>query len=109
MESERDRKIRERAYELWVQGGRSEGSSEQHWLKAEQEFAAGSESPVAETSGAGATAEKAAPVKKTTRARPAASTVETAPKPAAAPSAAKRAPAKSGTKGDTPKAASTKR
>jgi hypothetical protein len=107
MESERDRKIRERAYELWVQGGQSEGSSEQHWLQAEQEFGAGSESPLAGSAGAGATAEKAAPVKKTTRARSAAPSSEAAPKPAAA--AAKRATTKSGTKGETPKAVSTKR
>jgi hypothetical protein len=106
MESERDRKIRERAYELWVQGGRSEGSSEQHWFQAEQEFGAGSESPLAEPAGAGATAQKAAPVKKTTRARSAAPSSEAAPKPAAA---AKRAATKSVTKGETPKAASPKR
>lgn len=106
MESERDRKIRERAYELWVQGGRSEGSSEQHWFQAEQEFGAGSESPLAESGATGATAGKAAPVKKTTRARSAAPSSEATPKPAAP---AKRAPTKSGTKGETPKAASTKR
>lgn len=43
MASERDRKIRERAYELWEQGGRQDGSSEAHWHQAVTEFAGGSE------------------------------------------------------------------
>lgn len=43
MESERDRKIRQRAYELWEQGGRLEGRADEHWSTAEAEFAGGSE------------------------------------------------------------------
>ena len=42
MESEQDRKIRERAYELWEQGGRREGQSHEHWSQAEAEHAGGS-------------------------------------------------------------------
>jgi hypothetical protein len=109
MESEKDRKIRERAYELWVQGGRSEGSSEQHWFQAEQEYAAGSESPDA-SAPAGSTAETVAtPVKKTTRARSAASAGEAAPKPAAARAGAKRTTSKAGTKSDAAKAVAPER
>jgi hypothetical protein len=47
MESEKDRKIRERAYELWEQSGRPEGQAEQHWRVAEREFSAGDEGPPA--------------------------------------------------------------
>lgn len=51
MESERDRKIRERAYELWIQGGQEHGRSDEHWLRAEQEYAGGRESPAVEGKG----------------------------------------------------------
>jgi uncharacterized membrane protein len=98
MESEKDRKIRERAYELWVQSGRSEGTSEQHWYQAEQEYAAGSESPdtsaAAGSAGAAPTSAKKAP-----RARAASSSASSAAKPVATGASArtptKRQPAKS--------------
>lgn len=31
-------RIRERAYQLWSAGGRTEGHAEQHWLAAEREL-----------------------------------------------------------------------
>ncbi len=43
MESERDRLIREKAYQLWEDGGRRDGAAETHWAEAERSFAAGSE------------------------------------------------------------------
>lgn len=105
MESERDRKIRERAYELWVQGGQASDSAERDWAQAEQEFGAGSESAMAE---AGSTAPK-----KATRAKAGdangtkvAAPKAAAPKAAAKPAAEKPAAAKRGTKAD-PKTAST--
>ena len=33
-------RIERRAYELWVEGGRLEGSALSHWLQAEREFSA---------------------------------------------------------------------
>lgn len=48
MESERDRKVRQRAYELWEQRGRKHGEADDHWREAEAEFAGGSESPMAD-------------------------------------------------------------
>jgi hypothetical protein len=54
MESERDRRIRERAYELWVAGGRQEGGAEQDWERAEREIAGG------QTSVSGSAAKKRA-------------------------------------------------
>ena len=81
MESERDRKIRERAYELWVQGGQRSDSSEQDWRQAEQEFAAGSESPAVEAG---------APVaKKSTRAKASPAAAQPAAAPAEAPKPAR--------------------
>jgi hypothetical protein len=109
MESEKDRKIRERAYELWVQSGRSEGTSEQHWYQAEQEYAAGSESPDTSAAAGSAGADLTSP-KKAPRAR-AASSASSPAKPATAGtgarSATKRQPAKS--KADAGKPASTQR
>lgn len=43
MESDKDRLIREKAYQLWEEGGRLEGAAEAHWAEAERSFAAGSE------------------------------------------------------------------
>jgi hypothetical protein len=108
MESEKDRKIRERAYELWVQGGRSEDSSEQDWLRAEEEFAAGSESPDASAPTGSPAETVVAPLKKTTRARSEASAGKAAPKPAAPRTGAKRTTPKSGIK-DTAKAVGPER
>ena len=36
-ESDRERRIRERAYRLWEEQGRPEGRHEDHWLQASQE------------------------------------------------------------------------
>lgn len=33
---DKDQKIREHAYRLWDQGGRPEGSHEDHWRRAEE-------------------------------------------------------------------------
>ena len=95
MESEKDRKIRERAYELWVQSGRSEGTSEQHWYQAEQEYAAGSESPDASAAAGSADAAPTS-AKKATRGRAASSESSAAkPVPTGASAPTKRQPAKS--------------
>jgi hypothetical protein len=40
MESKRDREIRERAHELWIQGGRRSDTADADWHQAEQEYAA---------------------------------------------------------------------
>jgi hypothetical protein len=37
MESEKHRKIRERAHQLWEEGGRQDGQSERHWAQATAE------------------------------------------------------------------------
>lgn len=47
METERDRLIREKAYELWEQRGRPEGQSDEHWHEAASSFGRGSEDPMA--------------------------------------------------------------
>lgn len=39
MEIERERKIRERAYELWEREGRPEGEERSHWEEAERQVA----------------------------------------------------------------------
>ena len=70
MESERDRKIRERAYELWVQGGRSEDSHERDWLQAEQEHASGAGSESPDVSVTPISAAKKAPKAKPVSAKP---------------------------------------
>ncbi|MDB5592499.1 DUF2934 domain-containing protein, partial [Enterovirga sp.] len=38
MESERERKIRQRAYEIWEESGREEGKADEHWAKAAAEL-----------------------------------------------------------------------
>ena len=37
MNSDTERKVRERAYELWVEGGRPHGKSDDYWVQAERE------------------------------------------------------------------------
>ena len=39
--------IRERAYHLWIEGGRRDGNAESHWLAAQREILAGSLSEIA--------------------------------------------------------------
>jgi hypothetical protein len=115
MESERDRKIRERAYELWVQGGQRSDSAHSDWQQAEQEYAAGSESPDLDTAAAPAKktrakatapAEAAAP--KAPRAAAKGASDEAAPKVAPKPAAAKPSAAKPAAKAGAPKSPSTK-
>lgn len=74
METERRRKVQERAYHLWVESGHRHGQSEQHWLQAEREIeAAGGSATEADT--AAALAQKAptqkAPAQKAPAAKPA--------------------------------------
>ena len=38
MPTERNRKVRERAYGLWVAGGHQDGRSDEHWAQAEREI-----------------------------------------------------------------------
>jgi len=39
MQSDRQARIRERAYHIWVEEGRSEGRHDEHWQRAEREIA----------------------------------------------------------------------
>ncbi len=41
----REERIRERAYELWEQNGRTEGQAEEHWHQARREIGAEDEEP----------------------------------------------------------------
>lgn len=68
MESDRERKIRERAYALWVEGGQSPDSSHRDWLTAEQEVGAAPGSS-AEGPDASSGSEGAKVAKKTVRTR----------------------------------------
>ena len=38
MVSDRNRKIQDRAYEIWVEGGRQDGTSDHNWAQAEHEI-----------------------------------------------------------------------
>jgi DUF2934 family protein len=40
MDSDKEARIRERAYEIWVRDGRPHGRDAEHWQKAEAEIAA---------------------------------------------------------------------
>ena len=40
MDSDKEARIRERAYEIWVREGRPHGKDAEHWQKAEAEIAA---------------------------------------------------------------------
>ena len=40
MDGDRERRIRERAYEIWEREGRPEGREAEHWERAEAEIAA---------------------------------------------------------------------
>jgi Protein of unknown function (DUF2934) len=51
--------IRERAYLLWIEGGRQDGNADSHWLEAQREILAASLSTFARVT----TAEQAKPVK----------------------------------------------
>ena len=85
MTSGKEHTIRERAYELWVEGGRRDGMSEDNWLRAEREHA----------SNGAAQAESPRPAK----AKPAAKAAAPAAKPGGKP-----APKPSTGPGDKPRA-----
>ena len=52
MDDERERRIRERAHEIWEREGRPDGAQEEHWRRASEEIdaedQAGSGSPAEE-------------------------------------------------------------
>lgn len=52
MESDKEARIRERAYEIWVSEGRPHGRDAEHWQKAEAEIA-GEGDAVADRAAAG--------------------------------------------------------
>jgi hypothetical protein len=47
MQADREARIRERAYQIWVAEGRAHGSEEAHWHRAEREIAAAEARPAA--------------------------------------------------------------
>lgn len=69
MPTERNRIVRERAYALWVENGREEGRSDEHWLQAERDVeAAAAGPPAGERRPQKAKAAPAAPAKAVTAA-----------------------------------------
>ncbi len=63
MHLEMEQKIRARAHELWEQGGRMDGRSEEHWWLAEREMARKAEAAPAVVTLAVKTLDKPAPKK----------------------------------------------
>jgi Protein of unknown function (DUF2934) len=53
MQADRQARIRERAYQIWLAEGRIEGRQDEHWRRAEREIAA-------EEAGAGASRSRSA-------------------------------------------------
>ncbi|HVI28050.1 DUF2934 domain-containing protein [Hansschlegelia sp.] len=47
--NDRERRIRETAYQLWEEAGRPEGEEHKHWLEAERRLAAEAGEPAPET------------------------------------------------------------
>jgi hypothetical protein len=45
-----EQEIRERAYQLWIEGGRPDGNADSHWLAAQREVLAASLSTIARVS-----------------------------------------------------------
>src|SRR5260221_12850097 len=60
MDSDKEARIRERAYKIWVRGGRPHGKDAEHWQKAEAEIAAES-GAVADRAAAGSKPRTEAP------------------------------------------------
>ena len=60
MDSDKEGRIRERAYEIWVREGRPHGRDAEHWQKAEAEIAAES-GAVADRAAAGSKPQSEAP------------------------------------------------
>jgi hypothetical protein len=80
MESEKEARIRERAYEIWVREGQPHGRDAEHWQMAEAEITAESEA-VADRAAAGS--------------KPRIETPSPAPAASSAPSAGVAAPLRS--------------
>jgi Protein of unknown function (DUF2934) len=76
-----ERKVRERAYQIWEQEGRVHGRDEQHWHRAKLELTSSLQEPAAVIEAGGIAAE---PVKKSRRtAKPKAADPVPVPPPAA--------------------------
>jgi hypothetical protein len=73
MRSDREERIKERAYALWLAEGRAHGKHQDHWHRAEREIAA--EEGVGKAAGAGT-------AHRTSRARAAKAPSEAGPAPA---------------------------
>lgn len=86
MESERDRKISARAYELWEQGGRPDGHADAHWAQAAREIGPDGER-AGKTSSSKISSSKSAPKPTGTKAAPKAAAGSPAKSPAKGPSA----------------------
>src|SRR5439155_6207329 len=101
MQSDRDARIRDRAYQLWLAEGRVHGRHADHWHRAEREIAA-EEAKAASGSGSrqrSAAAKPASPGRSRRAATKAATTAE------ARPAAVSKARAKSESAAKKPKAA----
>lgn len=61
--SDLEQAIRERAYQLWMEGGAEHGHAERHWLEAQREILATSLGAVARVSAVSAHESKAKPAK----------------------------------------------
>jgi hypothetical protein len=100
MRSDREARIRERAYQIWVAEGRTHGSQEEHWHRAEREIAAEDAAPAGKRPArARARAAAAAAVKPTSARKSATSTSGPMAKttsPTAPRRARQRRPAESG-------------
>lgn len=86
MATERDAAIRERAYHLWVEGGRRDGTSVQDWLRAEQDHGEASTAASSRSTAAPAAAgrsKSSAPAKRA--AKPAREAEAAKPTPASRP------------------------
>ena len=59
--SDLEQAIRERAYQLWIEGGAEHGHAERHWLEAQSEILSASLATVARVSKASSDKPKAKP------------------------------------------------
>lgn len=60
MQTDRDARIRERAYQIWLTEGRVEGKQDDHWHRAEREIAAEEASTAGGEAGIGTRVDKTA-------------------------------------------------
>lgn len=63
-------RVRERAYEIWLQSGRPEGAAESHWLQAEREVSGTAARPGTPVRKSAAKSSGAVAVKKAAAAAP---------------------------------------